>query len=50
MAKNKWSWLTKIVPTVEELKQWPIGLFDDPKNWNWQKWEEDWLWLVVSDK
>lgn len=50
MAKNKWNLLSKILPTAEELKQWPMGLFDNPKNWNWKKWEEDWLWPVVSEK
>jgi hypothetical protein len=48
MAKNKWSWLTKIAPTKEELENFPQEWFD--KNWDWQKWEEDWLWPVVSEK
>lgn len=48
MAKNKWSWLTKIVPTKEELENFPQDWFD--KNWDWKKWEEDWLWPVVSEK
>lgn len=50
MAKNKWSWLSKIVPTKEELEQWPIGWFDDLNNWDWKAWERDWLDPVVSGK
>lgn len=48
MAKNKWTWLTRLQPTKEELENFPQEWFD--KNWDWKKWEEDWLWPVVSEK
>lgn len=50
MAKNKWTWLTRLQPTKEELEAFPPEWFNDPKNWDWKKWEEDWLWPVVSEK
>lgn len=50
MAKNAWYWFNRIAPTEEELKRWPEGWFNDPKNWDWEKWEKEWLLPVVSEK